>query len=70
MADRNLVAEIMEKFERLDEKQQHTTGVLLHLMVNDPEVGKLDAEGLRDLHQRLSRKPGEAGGQAAHHGPN
>jgi hypothetical protein len=29
-------------------------------MVNDPEVQKLDAEGLNDLYKRLSQKPGEA----------
>jgi hypothetical protein len=34
--------------------------VLLHLMVNDPEVQKLDADGLNDLYQRLSQNPGEA----------
>jgi hypothetical protein len=35
-----------EKIERLylalDPEQQHTIAVLLHLMVNDPEVQKLD----------------------------
>jgi hypothetical protein len=60
MAENDLVTRLIEKYERLDEKQQHIFGVLLHLMVNDPEVGKLDAEGLFALHKRLSQKPGEA----------
>jgi hypothetical protein len=53
-----------EKIERLylalNPEQQHTVAVLLHLMVHDPEVQKLDAAGLNDLYQRLSQKPGEA----------
>jgi hypothetical protein len=55
-----------EKIERLylalNPEQQHNFTVMLHLMVNDPEVQKLDAAGLSDLcqSQRLSQKPGEA----------
>ena len=52
-----------EKIKRLylalNPEQQHTIAVLLHLMVNDPEVQKLDADGLNDLYQRLSQNPGE-----------
>jgi hypothetical protein len=60
MAERDLTAEFTESFQKFDKKGQHTIGVLLHLMVNDPEVQKLDADGLNDLYQRLSQKPGEA----------
>jgi hypothetical protein len=53
-----------EKFERLylalNPEQQHTVAVMLHKMVNDPEVQKLDAAGLNDLHKRLSQNPVEA----------
>ena len=34
--------------------------VLVELMVSDPEVRKLDKQGLMNLYQRLLQKPGEA----------
>ena len=53
-----------EKIERLylalDPEQQHTVAVLLHLMVNDPKCQNLDEQGVKDLYQMLSQKPGEA----------
>lgn len=62
---RDRIAEIIEKFERLDEKQQLALVVLMELMVSDPEVQKLDAEGISAVYQRLLQKPGEADAASA-----
>ena len=60
MTDRAMIDRFTDAIQRLDKEQQHTIAVLLHLMVTDPAVGKLDADGISDLYQRLSRKRGEA----------
>ncbi len=42
---------------QLDAEQQKTFCVVLYLMVNDPDVRKMNAEQLLELHDKLAGNP-------------
>ncbi len=49
--------EFKRLISQLDAEQQKTACVVLYLMVNDPEVRKMNAERLLELHDKLAGNP-------------